>query len=158
MRTHICYAGYIRAYIECSVKTDMIISLQLKATTASAHTLIWVVTSLSRSVCTAKQVPRPFCSLLDKCMPNGRHFEGLQWEQTRPESRHVELTSCRRSVAGHQRLLQFCCALLRAPPEPPCEVHPRLYPLHCTSTLPKWDTCTGCVLDTTQVQGCADTC
>ena len=76
--------------------------------------------SLSRSVCTAKQVPRP-------------------------ENWHVELTSClRRSVAGHQRLLQFCCALLRALPEPPCEVHPRLFPLHCTSTLLKWDTCTGC--------------
>ena len=124
MRAHICYVGYIRAYTECSLKTDMIVSLQLGPVRAPAHMLDLVVKSLSdslsRSVCTAKQVPRP-------------------------ESWHVALTFClRQSVAGHQGLLQSCCAWLRGPPEPPCEVHPRLFPLHCTSTLIKWDTCAGC--------------
>ena len=145
---HACTYVLCRLYqgthcMQCN--SAMFVSLQLESATASAHTLNWIVTSLSRSVCTAKQVPIPFCSLLDRCMPGGRSLTGLEWEQTRPEGRRAELTSCRWCVAGHQRLLQFCCALLRAPPEPPCEVHPRLFPLHCTPTLLKWDTCTGCV-------------
>jgi hypothetical protein len=131
-----CYAGYIRQAISghtlkhCSSKLPQL-----------QHTR-WV--GLRQAFPGLSAQPSRFLLFLDKCMPDGRHFEGLEWEQKRPESWHVELTSCRRSAAVHQHLLQFCCAWLREPPEPPCEVHPRLFPLHCTSTLSQWDASSGC--------------